>query len=60
VKVELNGTSILDRDLGALEDTDFMYSRDKHKGLGRARGHFGFAGHGDAVRFRNIRIKTLD
>jgi hypothetical protein len=28
-------------------------------GLLRTSGHIGFLGHGDVVRFRNIRIKEL-
>jgi hypothetical protein len=31
-----------------------------HPGKDRTRGHFGFAGHGDAVEFRNVSIKSLD
>jgi hypothetical protein len=30
-----------------------------HPGKDRTEGHFGFAGHGDPVAFRNIRIKPL-
>jgi hypothetical protein len=40
IRVELNGTIILDADLARVT-------------------HFGFAGHNDPVRFRNIRIKRL-
>ncbi len=60
IRVELNGSVILDRDLGALGDGDFMYERSKHLGLGRRMGHFGFAGHGSPVAFRGVRIKRLD
>ena len=62
IKVELNGTVILDTDLGEVKDKDFMdgHSRAGHPGLNRTRGHFGFAGHSDPVGFRNIRIKRLD
>ena len=31
----------------------------KYKGRLRTEGHFGFAGHGAAVQFRNVRIKSL-
>lgn len=30
-----------------------------HPGLQRTSGHIGFLGHGDVVRFKNIRIKDL-
>ena len=30
-----------------------------HPGKDRKSGYFGFAGHGDAVEFRNVRIKKL-
>ncbi|WP_439488361.1 family 16 glycoside hydrolase [Algoriphagus sp.] len=54
----LNGETILDGDYleasknGTLDDKD-------HPGLQRDRGHIGFLGHGDVVRFKNIRIKEL-
>ncbi|MFG0319695.1 MAG: DUF1080 domain-containing protein [Planctomycetota bacterium JB042] len=58
VTVELNGTRILDADLGAV--TEFMGGAERYRGRGRTRGHFGFAGHHDPVRFRNVRIERLD
>jgi len=57
IKVELNGTEILDADLSKV--TDFMHNKP-HPGKDRTRGHFGFAGHNDPVMFRNISIKPLD
>jgi Domain of Unknown Function (DUF1080) len=57
VKVELNGTVILDADLSTVKE--FM-ANSPHPGKDRTSGSFGFAGHGDAVEFRNISIKTLD
>ena len=57
VKVELNGSVILDADLSKV--TEYMGGRP-HPGKDRTSGHFGFAGHGDAVEFRNIQIKRLD
>jgi hypothetical protein len=57
IKVELNGTVILDTDLSQV--TDFM-ANSPHPGKDRASGFFGFAGHGDAVEFRNVSIKPLD
>jgi len=56
VKVELNGTVILDTDLAKVKD--FMKGVP-HPGKDRRQGHFGFAGHGDPVMFRNIAIKEL-
>jgi|SRR5579875_858259 hypothetical protein len=57
IKVELNGTLILDCDLSKV--TEFMGNRP-HPGKNRTRGHFGFAGHNDPVAFRNIQIKRLE
>jgi hypothetical protein len=56
IKVELNGTVILDTDLSKV--SDFM-ANSAHPGKDRTSGHFGFAGHNDPVQFRNVRIKTL-
>ncbi|VGO11878.1 hypothetical protein PDESU_00426 [Pontiella desulfatans] len=57
IKVELNGTRILDADLSTV--TEFK-SNSKHPGKDLERGHFGFAGHSDPVVFRNILIKELN
>jgi hypothetical protein len=59
IKVVLNGTVILDTDLAKVDPASFM-GKSKHPGLTRTKGHFGFAGHGDAVQFRNVSIKRLD
>jgi len=56
IKVELNGTVILNCDLSAV--TEFM-GEGTHPGKDRTKGHFGFAGHNDPVEFRNIQIRTL-
>jgi hypothetical protein len=57
IKVELNGTLILDCDLSKVT----KYMDDKaHPGKERTVGHFGFAGHNDPVAFRDIYIKGLD
>ena len=45
----------LDTDLGKV--TKFMGR--KVGGKDRKEGHFGFAGHGSPVQYRNVRIKTL-
>jgi hypothetical protein len=57
IKVELNGTVILDTDLSKV--TEYM-ANSAHPGKERTSGFFGFAGHGDPVEFRNVSIKTLD
>ncbi len=58
IRVELNGVVIVDGDVA--EVTDFMgRNGDRYVGRTRTRGHFGFAGHGDPVRFRNIEIKEI-
>lgn len=56
IKVVLNGTVILDSDLKEVKE--FM-ANSPHPGKDREKGHFGFAGHGDAVSFRNVRLKDL-
>ncbi|MCA9191154.1 MAG: DUF1080 domain-containing protein [Planctomycetales bacterium] len=56
IKVELNGTVILDGDLSQV--TEFMAGRP-HPGKDRMQGSFGFAGHNDPVRFRSVAIKRL-
>jgi hypothetical protein len=57
IKVELNGTAILNADLSTV--TNFMDNK-AHPGKDRVSGHFGFAGHNDPVAFRNISIKPLN
>lgn len=57
IRVELNGSVILDADVAAVKD--FMGGKP-HPGMSRQRGFFGFAGHGDPVEFRNVRLKRLD
>ncbi len=56
VKVELNGTTIVDADLSEMTE-----SKDGAvpAGAKRTKGHFGFAGHNDPVAFRNISIREL-
>jgi hypothetical protein len=56
IKVELNGTVILDTDLA--KATDFM-AKSAHPGKERTSGHFGLAGHSDPVAFRRVEIKKL-
>lgn len=56
IKVELNGTVILDTDLSKV--TEYMGGHP-HPGKDRTSGYFGFAGHSDPVQFRNITIKRI-
>jgi hypothetical protein len=56
IKVELNGSVILDADLSQV--TEFK-DGTPHPGKDRTIGHFGFAGHNDPVMFRNVSIKRL-
>jgi hypothetical protein len=56
IKVELNGSVILDTDLSKVKE--FMAGRP-HPGKDRTSGFFGFAGHGDAVEFRGVAVKEL-
>ena len=56
IKVELNGTVILDADLSKV--TEYLANHD-HPGKDRKSGYFGFAGHNDPVAFRNVQLKKL-
>jgi len=56
IRVRVNGRTVLDVDLGQVQDLEVLR---KHPGLFREGGHIGFLGHGDPVAFRNIRIKEL-
>ncbi|HUL51028.1 MAG TPA: family 16 glycoside hydrolase, partial [Candidatus Nitrosotalea sp.] len=57
IRVELNGTVILDTDLSKV--SDYMAGHP-HPGKDRKSGSFGFAGHNDPVAFRKIQIRRLD
>jgi hypothetical protein len=57
IKVELNGTVIVDADVSQVKE--FM-NKSPHPGKDRTSGFFGFAGHQDPVEFREILIKPLD
>ena len=56
IKVILNGEVIVDGDIKEASANGTMDHKE-HPGLLRPSGHIGFLGHGDVVRFRNIRIK---
>lgn len=58
IRVTLNGTVILEGDIATASKEGTMDHKE-HPGLLRTQGHMGFLGHGDVVRFRNIRIKKL-
>ena len=57
--MELNGYVIVDADISKLDPKTFMYDEKKFKGRTNTEGYFGFAGHGAAVKFRDVRIKKL-
>lgn len=57
IQVELNGTRILETDLSTI--SEYM-SNTPHPGKERTQGHFGFAGHSDPVKFRNIHMRELN
>ena len=56
VKVIVNGVTTVDANLEDVKDAEKL---KKHPGLARTTGHIGFLGHGEALEFRNIRIKEL-
>ena len=58
IKVTLNGTVITEADLKEATKNGTL-DRNEHPGLKNTTGHLGFLGHGDVVRFKNMRIKTL-
>jgi hypothetical protein len=58
IKVTLNDQIIVDADLKEATKDGTM-DHNQHPGLSRTTGHIGFLGHGDVVRFRNIRIKKI-
>ncbi|MEO8351417.1 MAG: DUF1080 domain-containing protein [Chthoniobacteraceae bacterium] len=58
IRVELNGTVILDADLSKVDPATFMAGHP-HPGKDRTSGYFGLAGHNDPVAFRNIRLKEI-
>ncbi len=56
VRVELNGTVILNADLSKVDSATYMAARE-HPGVSRISGFFGFAGHNDPVMFRNVQVR---
>lgn len=58
VQVTLNGKRILEVDLDEATANGTASGR-KHPGLQRRSGHIGFCGHGDVVRFRDLRVRPI-
>jgi len=58
IKVTLNGTVINEVDIKEVTKNGTADHKE-HPGLARTTGHIGFLGHGDVVRFKNMRIKKL-
>ncbi len=60
IRIILNGETILDGDIykQSKGGTQTLDKRD-HPGLLNESGYIGFLGHGDPLKFRNIRIKVL-
>jgi hypothetical protein len=59
IKVTLNGTVILDGDIQEASKNGTIDHKE-HPGLLRTTGHIGFLGHGDVVRFRNMRVMKVE
>jgi hypothetical protein len=59
IKVILNGTVILDGDIQEASKNGTIDHKE-HPGLLRTTGHIGFLGHGDVVRFRNMRVMKVE
>ena len=58
IKVVLNGEVIVDADIKKASKGGTIDGK-KHPGLKNKKGHIGFLGHGDVVKFRSIRVKEL-
>jgi hypothetical protein len=58
LRVELNGTVILDTDLATVDLATVM-GKSAHPGKDRKTGFFGLAGHNDPVAFKDLAIKKL-
>jgi Domain of Unknown Function (DUF1080) len=56
IKVELNGSVILDTDLSKV--SEYM-ANSPHPGKERTSGFFGFAGHQDPVAFRTVKVRPI-
>lgn len=58
IKVVLNGETIMEGDIKKASKDGTM-DHNQHPGLLNKSGYIGFLGHGDVVRFKNIKIKKL-
>ena len=58
IKVTLNGTTIVDGDVVEASKNGTIDGKD-HPYLLRSTGRIGLLGHGDRIKFRNIRIKSI-
>lgn len=58
IKVELNGTVILDTDLSKATINEKVLKKPQI-GRDRKSGFFGFAGHNDPVQFKDVEIREL-
>lgn len=56
--IHLNGETILEGNFAEASKNGTLDHKE-HPGLQRNSGHIGFLGHGDVLRFRNIRIKEF-
>jgi hypothetical protein len=59
IKVTLNGTVILEGDIKEASKNGTIDHKE-HPGLLRTSGHIGFLGHGDVVRFKNMRVQRSE
>jgi hypothetical protein len=59
IKVTLNGTVITEGDYAEASKNGTMDHKE-HPGLLRTTGHLGFLGHGDVLRFKNMRVKVIE
>lgn len=58
IKVELNGTVILNADLSKVDPKGVM-AGSAHPGKDRLSGLIGFLGHGDPVAFRSVEVREI-
>lgn len=60
IRVTVNGVVINEGDFMAAAQPHGTMDHQQHTGLERKQGYIGFLGHGDVLRFRNIRVKRLN
>ena len=59
VKDYVNGILIVDADISKFKGDGDTMDKRKHPGLHNKKGHIAWLGHGDNVKWRNIRIKEF-